>query len=238
VLGSRLLVVVAGLLFTAACTGSAVTGSVSPLPDRSPIIPMPRSIQAARDRFQLDAATRVVLSDPTSAELQSQVELLLVPLRTASGLPLPIAPEAHDGVADAMVFRLTPGGDSVQSEGYQLIVTERGVVLSARTSAGLFHGPQTLRQLVPPDIERPAHARRLSPVVWAIPAMKIEDAPRFPYRGILLDVARWFYHPEFIKKVIDLLALYRLNTLQLHLTDDQGWRLEDPFLLGYQLVTS
>lgn len=61
---------------------------------------------------------------------------------------------------------------------------------------------------------------------WAIPAGVIDDAPRFPYRGLLLDVARWFYPPEFIKKVIDLLALYKLNVLHLHLTDDQGWRLE------------
>ncbi len=67
---------------------------------------------------------------------------------------------------------------------------------------------------------------RAPPARWVIPAVEIEDAPRFRYRGILLDVARWYYPPEFLEKVIDLLALYKLNTLHLHLTDDQGWRLE------------
>jgi hexosaminidase len=195
---------------------------------------MPRSIHPAPGRFQLDQATRVVLSDPASAELRSLVELLLVPLRTASGLPLPIAPDASDEVADAMVFRLTPRGDSAQSESYHLIVTERGVVLSAPTSVGLSRGLQTIRQLLPAEIERTARAQPLAPVLWAIPAVKIEDAPRFRYRGVLLDVGRWFYPPEFIKKVIDLLALYKLNALHLHLTDDQGWRLE---IRKYPLLT-
>lgn len=194
---------------------------------------MPRNIQPAPGRFQLDQATRVVLSDP-SAELRSLVELLLTPLRTASGLPLPIAANATDDVADAMVFQLRSVGDSAPAEGYDLVVTDRGVVLSAPTSAGLFHGLQTLRQLLPPEIERPASAETELPVRWTIPAVKIEDAPRFQYRGILLDVARWFYPVEFIKNVIDLLALYKFNALHLHLTDDQGWRIE---IRKYPLLT-
>jgi hexosaminidase len=155
------LVSVAGLLLTIACIGCAgnnATGSANPLPDRYPIIPMPRSIHAEPGRFQLDQSTRVVLSDPASAELRSLVELLLAPLRTASGLSLPIAPDAHDDMPNTMVFRLTPGGDS-QAESYGLVVTERGVVLSAATPAGLFRGLQTLRQLLPPDIERTVRAQ-------------------------------------------------------------------------------
>src|SRR5205085_6157980 len=73
---------------------------------------------------------------------------------------------------------------------------------------------------------RAAGSARPGPARWVIPAVAIDDAPRFRYRGILLDVARWYYPPEFIEKVIDLLALYKLNTLHLHLTDDQAWRLE------------
>src|SRR5262249_30027155 len=101
-----------------------------------------------------------------------------------------------------------------------LVVTPHGITLSAPSSAGLFHGIETIRQLLPPELERGAPAR------WTIPSVVIDDAPRFPYRGILLDVARWYYPPEFIKKVIDLLPLYKLNILHLLLTDDQGWRLE------------
>jgi hexosaminidase len=234
---ARLPVSVAGLLLTAACTGCArgtPTGSVSPVVALYPIIPMPRSIHEASGRFQLDQSTRVVLSGPARAELRSVVELLLVPLRSASGLPLPIAGDASDHAAHALVFRLTPGADSVQPEGYRLVVTQRAVVLSAATSAGLFWGLQTLRQLLPPDLERTISAQSPGPVLWSIPAVTIEDAPRFRYRGVLLDVARWFYPPEFIKKVIDLLALYKLNALHLHLTDDQGWRLE---IRKYPLLT-
>ncbi len=94
------------------------------------------------------------------------------------------------------------------------------MTLSAPRPVGLVHGLETIRQLLPPELERAAPAR------WVIPSVTIDDAPRFPYRGVLLDVARWYYPPEFIEKVIDLLALYKLNTLHLHLTDDQGWRLE------------
>ena len=228
---------ISGLLLTAACTACAVkptTGSVDALPDRYPLIPLPRSIQAGPGRFQLDQATRIVLSEPANAELRALVELLVVPLRSASGLPLPIDPDAHDDVANSMLFRLTRGGDSVQSESYHLVVTEHGAALSAHTSAGLFRGMQTLRQLLPPEVERPARAQPLSLVHWSLPAVTIEDAPRFGYRGVLLDVARWYYPPEFIKKVIDLLALYKFNALHLHLTDDQGWRLE---IKKYPLLT-
>jgi hexosaminidase len=171
---------------------------------------------------------------PRERRARSLVELLLVPLRTASELPLPIAAEKGEDLGHAIVFRLTPAGDSIPPEEYRLFVTERGVVLSAPTPAGLFRGLQTLRQLLPPEIERRARGRPLPPVRWAIPAVTIEDAPRFRYRGILLDVARWYYPPEFIKKVIDLLALYKFNALHLHLTDDQGWRLE---IKKYPLLT-
>ena len=226
-----------GLLLTAACTGCAsqpTTGSLDPLPDRYPIIPIPRTILASPDRFQLDQSTRVVLSDPSSVELRSVVELLLVPLRSASGLPLPIAADAQDNVANSMLFRLEQGGDSAQSESYRLVVTQRGVVLSAPALVGLFRGSQTLRQLLPSQLEQPVRAQALSPALWSIPAVTIEDAPRFRYRGVLIDVARWYYPPDFIKKVIDLLALYKFNALHLHLTDDQGWRLE---IKKYPLLT-
>jgi hexosaminidase len=235
--GFRLPVSRAKLLLIAACTACAVkptTGSVDALPDRYPIIPMPRSIHAESGVFRLDHSTRVILSDPASAELRSVAELLLVPLRTASGLPLPIASDARDAGANSMLFRLTSGGDTARSESYHLVVTERGVVLSASTPVGLFRGTQTLRQLLPPEIERPGHAQSPSLVHWSIPALTIEDAPRFRYRGVLLDVARWYYSPEFIKKVIDLLALYKFNALHLHLTDDQGWRIE---IRKYPLLT-
>jgi hexosaminidase len=181
-----------------------------------------------------------MLSDPASTELRTLSELLAVPLRAASGLALPVSPEpASDHAPNAISIRLTPDSASREPESYRLVVAQQGAILSAPTPAGLFHGLQTLRQLLPPELERGVRsvngwgrgvAQRTDsappPARWVIPAVEIEDAPCFRYRGILLDVARWFYPPAFIEKLIDLLALYKLNTLHLHLTDDQGWRLE------------
>jgi len=235
----------AALLLALVVTGCARTRATTPEPvpqvvERYPIIPAPRHLQARPGEFRLDRETRIMLSDPASTELRTLSELLAAPLRVASGLPLPVAPEsASDHATNALSIRLTPDSTSREPESYRLVVAPRGAILSAPTAAGLFHGLQTLRQLLPPELERGVRsasswgrgvAQRTDsappPARWVIPAVEIEDAPRFRYRGILLDVARWFYPPEFIEKLIDLLALYKINTLHLHLTDDQGWRLE------------
>jgi len=165
-----------------------------------------------------------MLSDPADAELRALADLLLVPLRAASGLPLPISSRpADDQATDVISLRVTAGSVTSHPESYRLVVTPEGAWLSAGTTVGLFWGLQTIRQLLPPELEAGQPGPQPG---WTIPALEIEDEPRFPYRAVLLDVARWFYPPEFIKKLIDLLALYKMNTLQLHLTDDQGWRLE------------
>jgi hexosaminidase len=102
-------------------------------------------------------------------------------------------------------------------------VTPRGVLLSASTIVGLTHGLQTLRQLLPAAVERTIPFPGMH---WAIPAVTIDDAPRFSYRGMHLDVGRHFFTVDFIKRYLDLLALYKFNTFHWHLTEDQGWRIE------------
>jgi hexosaminidase len=230
---ARVLALGAPLLLALAateCSGMrARPEPVPPAPERYPIIPAPRRLEARPGEFRLDRETRIMLSDPASTELRTLSELLAAPLRAASGLPLPVSPEpAADHAPHAITIRLAPDSDSGEPEGYRLSVTERGAILSAPTPAGLLHGLETLRQLLPPELERGGATSSAPPlpVRWVLPAVEIEDAPRFRYRGLLLDVARWFYPPEFIEKLIDLLALYKLNILHLHLTDDQGWRLE------------
>jgi hexosaminidase len=215
-----------GLLafLTGGCSTHPETSPVSPAAGSASIIPAPRQIQNGSGIFHLDRTTQIMLSDPASAELRTLVELLAAPLRAASGLPLPVSPHPADDTPDAISLRLTPHDRSAAPESYRVVVTQRAAMISASTPAGLFWGLQTIRQLLPPELERGGDSG--NPVRWTIPAVQIEDAPRFPYRGLLLDVARWYYPPEFIKKLIDLLSLYKFNTLQLHLTDDQGWRLE------------
>src|SRR5262249_3226023 len=103
-------------------------------------------------------------------------------------------------------------------EGYDLRIAPDGILLAASTPAGLCHGVQTLRQLLPAGTTRGGVLR------W--PCLHVRDAPRLHWRGVLLDVARHFIPLEFLREFVDLLALHKYNVLHLHLTDDQGWRLE------------
>ncbi|GAA1470067.1 beta-N-acetylhexosaminidase [Microbacterium thalassium] len=113
--------------------------------------------------------------------------------------------------ASAIDLRVEPGG---AAESYRLRVAEDGATVVGADAAGLFYGVQTLAQLIEPDTEG-----------WVIPAVEIEDAPRFAYRGVMLDVARHFFDVPAVRGYIDRAAGLKFNALHLHLTDDQGWRL-------------
>ncbi|HKZ36738.1 MAG TPA: family 20 glycosylhydrolase, partial [Chryseolinea sp.] len=129
----------------------------------------------------------------------------------------------------------TPGGSTIQfvlnakpdtklgNEGYLLETSLSNVKISANTPAGLFYGVQTLLQLLPKEIES---NKIQSQVKWQIPAVTISDYPRFSWRGIMLDVSRHFFSKEYVKEYIDQLARYKFNRFHLHLTDDNGWRVE------------
>ena len=123
--------------------------------------------------------------------------------------------------AGSIALALTPGDRALGDEGYRLVVTREGVTLTAARPAGLFYGGQTLRQLLPAAIE--ADVRQPGP--WRIALGTIHDRPRFAWRGAMLDVARHFHGVGEVKRLIDLMALYKLNRLHLHLSDDQGWRI-------------
>lgn len=105
-------------------------------------------------------------------------------------------------------------------EGYTLEINKKNISLKAKTKAGIFYAIQTLRQLIPPESEK----NTIKNVYF--PSCLIEDAPRYPYRGMHLDVARHFFTVKFIKKYIDLIAMHKMNTFHWHLTEDQGWRIE------------
>jgi hexosaminidase len=118
----------------------------------------------------------------------------------------------------ALDERLVGLGD----EGYALTVSEQAVVLRARRIAGLLHGVQTIRQLLPVEALGDTPVRG---VVWTLPCVDVADSPRVPWRGAMLDVARHFQPVRFLRRFVDLLALHKLTVLHLHLTDDQGWRM-------------
>ncbi len=145
-------------------------------------------------------------------------------LRQALGVDLSVSNEPAGRAPNAaIVLLLTPGESDSNREHYRLTVTQRSITVSAAEHAGLFYGLQTLRQLLPSN---GGHTSRNADAAWAIPAVEIDDRPRFVYRGMHLDVGRHFFPVSFIKQYIDLLAMYKMNTFHWHLTEDQGWRIE------------
>jgi hexosaminidase len=197
-----------------ALTAGCATATAGAGP-RYSIIPAPASLEPGTGSFTLGSGTGIVLGDASDAELREMAELFAAPVRASSGLPLPVLAATGAETRGAIVLRVEPK-DGAPEEAYHLHVDPRQVTLTSATHAGLFRGLQTLRQLLPAgDAGR-----------WTVPAVEIEDAPRFAYRGMHLDVGRHFFPASFVKRYIDLLALYKFNTFHWHLTEDQGWRIE------------
>jgi hexosaminidase len=216
----------AALAAPPAATPSSETMKAPPM---NPIIPLPASIVETGATFTLTGDTAIAV-DPGSDELAAIGGTLAAWLGAASGLEVPVVAAAPP--AGAIMLTLAGADPALGEEGYQLTVAPDGVTIAANRPAGVFYGVQTLRQLLPAALERSADKVGNLPQVanlgdLAIPTVVIRDAPRFAWRGMMLDVARHFPSGgvENVKRLIDLMALYKLNRLHLHLTDDQGWRL-------------
>lgn len=180
---------------------------------RHRVVPVPVTLEPnAGDGYELTARTAIQAAPAATVVAEHLASLL----RPATGLPLPVT-DREGGIR----LLLAGDGGGGDGEGYQVEVDATGVTIQAGAPAGLFYGVQTLRQLLPPAVESPAP----QPGPWPVPAVRISDAPRFRYRGAMLDVARHFFPVDAVKGYLDRLALYKLNYLHLHLTDDQGWRL-------------
>ncbi len=183
-----------------------------------PIVPLPRQVDAREGTFVLDSTTAIAASSPQALQ---EAEAWAARVRQASGLPLPVAV----GGSAPITFTLDPAA-ATGDEGYTLDVMPGAITVTASTAAGLFYGAQTLRQLLPPAADRGGVNPAGAGFAWTVPAVRIEDAPRFRWRGLHLDVSRHFSSVAFVKRYIDLMALYKLNRFHWHLTDDQGWRIE------------
>jgi hexosaminidase len=183
------------------------------------IVPAPVRAEPSHGvRFTLSRTTRISVSAGAAGVGGYLAELL----RRPTGYPLPVVSGGAHGARNTISLLLA--GDRAapeDREGYRLDVTTHGVTIRAAQPAGLFAGVQTLRQLLPPAVET-GHRR---PGPWTVPGGHIVDQPRFPYRGAMLDVARHFFTVAQVERYIDQLARYKINTLHLHLADDQGWRI-------------
>ena len=184
------------------------------IPEDHSIVPIPRSVIVGSGSLDLNSSAGVHLTDPSDPRKQEIFDIWAAPYRESGALAL-----SESGGNDSAIKVGIDGQGAAES--YRLSVTTEGVTLNAADYAGLFYGLQTLSQLMPPDAVT-------SPDVssFELPVLEIDDAPRFTYRGVHLDVARHFFPPEFIKHYIDLLALYKINRFHWHLTEDQGWRIE------------
>ena len=181
------------------------------------LIPAPRSVVAAAGEVRLTAHSRLWAGTAT----EGVGRWLRTVLWQATGLPLREGRERDETDGDGIALRLDP---EFGPEEYRLVSDRNGVLIEGGSAAGVFWGAQTLRQLLGPDAHRRAPLDRDR--TWAVPHVMIEDAPRFRWRGLMLDVARHFMPKEGVLRHLDLMAAHKLNVFHFHLTDDQGWRVE------------
>lgn len=183
------------------------------------LIPLPVQLEYCGGHFLFSESTRVLLR-PASQELMPAATYWLSHCFRRAGMELYII--ENDPGQD--VIELVLDKNLPNPEAYRLQVDANKIVITASAPAGAFYAFQTLRQLLPPDFESGIHSGNV--FKSQVPCVRIDDAPRFPYRGMHLDVGRHFFPVDFIKKYIDVLAMHKFNRFHWHLTEDQGWRIE------------
>jgi hexosaminidase len=185
------------------------------------LIPKPVSMIPGKGVYELTHSSQIII-EPVSDEMLALGQYLASCLQPATGFNLRVG-AGEDTLPAGFLHLTTQNTDpELGQEGYELTATPLGIRISGHTPEGIFRGIQTLRQLFPAAVE--SSTQQTGP--WQIPAGFIRDKPRFAYRGTMLDVSRHFFGPTELKRYMDLLAYYKINVLHLHLSDDQGWRIE------------
>jgi len=193
-------------------------GPVTPLLS---LIPYPESLVLNEGSFTLDSNTEILVEEG-SAEARFAGEYFSDVISASTGFNLYVADTISTPTANSIYFDLDSSQSELGDEGYTLVVTSDLVTVTAYQPAGFFNGMQTLRQLLPADIEKQTQVYR----AWTMPNVAITDVPRFAWRGYMLDVSRHFFTIAELKRQIDLMAIYKINRFHIHLSDDQGWRIE------------
>ncbi|MDF2190225.1 beta-N-acetylhexosaminidase [Paraflavitalea sp. CAU 1676] len=187
------------------------------------IIPEPVSLEKRTGSFQFSGSTRIEAAD-RHPDVLRVANLFADQVRKATGYKATVQTTAAATRTNLVSFVLNKAEDmELGTEGYRLEVSPAAVTVKANYPAGLFYGIQTLLQLFPKEIESKTTVSQKS---WAVPAVKVTDYPRFGWRGLMFDVSRHFFTKEQVKQFIDDMVKYKYNMLHLHLTDDQGWRIE------------
>jgi len=203
---------------------SAMPFSNSPAQSKSTVenlIPKPLSVTSGEGIFEITTETAIYIEGDT-AKIMPVAQSLADKLKPSTGLTIPIWTFKGERKAGNIYLAVTGNDTALGDEGYELSISKEFTKVTANKPAGLFYAIQTIRQLLPARVESSTVQQGL----WEIPACKIRDYPTYTFRGSMLDVARHFFSVEDVKRYIDLIAFYKMNVLHLHLSDDQGWRIE------------
>jgi len=204
----------------------ALNASLTAAGGVSSVIPCPAKTETKPGAFEVTSDTPIHYSEGAEAKARQLADALNIPtgyqLKAVHG----------EAVGGAVFLTLDRALASLGEEGYQLSVATEGVILSAPTEAGLFHGAQTLRQLLPAEA---FSSKAVPEVKWEIPCVEINDQPKYPWRGLMIDISRHFFGLDTLKDMVDWMAMHKLNRLHIHLTDSPGWRLE---IKGYPKLTT
>ncbi|MEB8329677.1 family 20 glycosylhydrolase [Flavobacteriaceae bacterium KMM 6897] len=185
------------------------------------MIPKPFKAISTNSAFGLDQNTAIFTSQ-NSIGFQEVGQYLSEKIKEKINLSIPVNESFSEAVERIIYINQSDSLDLATKESYQLYITKDSVIINSKTAEGAFRGVQTLRQIIPETSNDTLTGHKM----WLIPTGKIWDHPNYTYRGAMLDVARHFFSVTDVKKYMDLLAYYKLNVLHLHLSDDQGWRIE------------
>ena len=176
------------------------------------LIPAPiTQVYQPTGSFKFDANTRLISDTTESSKLRAL-------MKRSTGFSL-----NGSGKSGKIIFKKVSDTRRVRPDYYTLTVQSKEIRVDYTSEGGAFYAIQTIRQLLPAEIES---RKSVKGVQWQVPICRIEDGPRFPWRGMMLDVSRHFFPVSFIKKTLDEMALLKLNTFHWHLVDDGGWRIE------------
>ncbi len=189
------------------------------------LVPLPALLEPRpSEAFVIGTNVAIVATDTSDTTRFAAAEIAKL-VRRATGIDARmLGPRDPAPSTDAIVLGLDRESRA-RDDAYDLVVSTKGIALRATTPAGLFYGVTTLRQLMPPAVEHDAIVFT-KPVPAKVPAVHVADAPRYAWRGAMLDVSRHFFGVDDVKRFVDMLALHKMNRLHLHLADDQGWRIE------------
>lgn len=210
-------------MIAVACTSSSLSQDTM-----LPLMPMPSAVQSGNGWFPIDVSLRVSIKGEADSRVAHAVTRFFANLSSRTGMPLRNTP---DNAVSSFIINCAAQGEKVQmlgeDESYRLQVTPNSVQLDAPNPLGILHGLQTFLQLV-----------RMGPNGFAVPVVTIDDRPRFPWRGLLIDVSRHFMPVAVIERNLDAMEALKLNVLHWHLSDDQGFRVESKKFPKFQELSS